>query len=142
MGARKTNGIDKKRAVRAVYQPTVQPDFGVGFHTRTRAPIRYESRQFCANGKHDFIYLSSYLHDAEFRLDEIRMWKMSLAIPVRRARWELYRELDELLEIPSEVTVWALKSLDIHLGAPFTATKGFLKKPKLIMQSLEYVSGD
>lgn len=60
-------------------------------------------------------------------------------IPCRRARWELFRHLDDLLYISSEITISSATSFDVDLGAAFTLTKGFLRKPKLIVSSLEYV---
>jgi len=143
MKAKKLRGKQKRGGVHeGGYQPDTQPDFGSNFHTQSRTPIRYETRQACANGRHDLIYLSSYIHDAEFRIDEIRQRGRSAVIPLRRARWELYKQTNELPCVQSELTVSAVKSLDVQLGAPFTATKKFLRNPQLTIFSLEYISDD
>ena len=129
----------RRTVLKSRYQPTTQPDFGGSFHTENRAPLRYETRRFCANGKHDVIYISSYIHDAEFRLDSIYERGRSVVIPCRRVRWELFRHVDELLYISSEITISSVTSFDVDLGAAYTLTKAFLRKPQLIVSSLEYV---
>ena len=42
-------------------------EFGRFFHTKAKSPIRYQTRAG-ANYYHDLVYISSYLHDAEFKL--------------------------------------------------------------------------
>jgi hypothetical protein len=114
----------------------MQEDFGVFFHTESDKPVRYASRPFSANCRHDLIYLSSYLHDAEFRMDEVQCHRRTVTIKLNRARWELWRKLNELIFIPSELTIRSVKSMRIELGAEYHFTRKFLRKPDLRIFSL------
>jgi len=100
---------------KSLHQPESQPDFGAEFHTESLAPICYERRILHANGRHDIIFLSSYLHDGTFRLDQLRLRRKTLVIPLDRARWELFRKLDELKSIRSELKITHVASLRIEL---------------------------
>src|SRR5215470_314073 len=93
------------------YQPEMHEDFGFSFHTESDKPVRYASRPLSANGRHDLIFLSSYLHDAEFRMDQIQKHGKTVTIKLNRARWELERKLNELIFIPSELTIRPVKSM-------------------------------
>jgi len=68
------------------------------------APIRYETRQ-PPNRRHDVIYLTSYIDDATFRIDELVLRGQSLVFSMKRERWELNREVGDLAYVPSELTI-------------------------------------
>jgi hypothetical protein len=97
------------------HQPETQPDFGSEFHTESLAPIRYVRWIGHANGRHDIIFISSYMHDGTFRLDQVNLRRKTLVVPLDRARWELFRKLDELKSIRSELTITRVSSLRIEL---------------------------
>lgn len=124
------------------YQPQQQPDFGIGFHTDSEAPILYERRWQPGNMHHDIIYLSSYVHDAEFRLDEMRFEGSRLTIPLKRARWELDRALGgDLRYIPSSLTISPVLSFRLELAHESLLARDFLRNPKLIIFRLRVISG-
>ena len=54
---------------------------------------------------HDLVFLSSYIHDARFKIKEVRLRGKKLQIPLERDRWERYKSLGELECIPSLLTV-------------------------------------
>jgi hypothetical protein len=117
----------------------MQVDFGAFFHTEDDKPVRYASRPFSANGRHDLIFLSSYLHDAEFRMDQIQRHGKTVTIKLNRARWELDRKLNEVIFIPSELTIRPVWSMWMELGADYHFTRQFLRKPDLRIFSLTAV---
>jgi hypothetical protein len=124
------------------YQPQTQPDFGTGFHTDSDAPVLYERRWQLGNMHHDIIYLSSYVHDAEFRLDEMRFDRSRLTIPLKRARWELDRALGgDLRYIPSQLTVSPVLSLRLELSHESLLARDFLRNPKVIIFRLRTIAG-
>jgi hypothetical protein len=118
------------------YQPEMHVDFGASFHTENDKPVRYASRPFLANGRHDLIFLSSYVHDAEFRMDEIQRRGKTVTLKLDRARWELERKLNELVTIPSDLTIRPVKSMWVELGAGHYFTRKFLRKPEMTIFSL------
>ncbi len=120
------------------YQPELQIDFGAFFHAQNDAPVRYTNRPM-ANGRHDLIFLSSYIHDAEFRMDQVQRRGRSVLIPLNRVRWELYRKLDDLIGIPSELTIRPVKSMRIELAAQYHCEKKFLREPMLRISRLTAV---
>src|SRR5437667_11414408 len=107
----KPNGLRKyevpeERPLRSVakkrHQPAEPIDFGTGFHTDNHAPIRYETRH-SPDRRHGVIYISSYIHDAAFRIDELGLRGKSLFLSLNRSRWELYRTIGVLVHIRSEL---------------------------------------
>lgn len=121
------------------HQPESQPDFGAEFHTESLAPICYERRIGHANGRHDIIFLSSYVHDGTFRLDQVRLRQKTLVIPLERARWELFRKLDELKSIRSELKITHVLSLRMELTDDALGEK-FFQNPQVIISSLQFVT--
>lgn len=114
----------------------IQPDFGADFHTDSEAPICYRRRIYPGNGLHDVIFISSYLHDSTFRLDQVRLQRRTLRIPLNRARWELYRKLNELKSIRSELTITRVVSLKVELDEQLIGGD-FYKRPKMIIRGLQ-----
>jgi hypothetical protein len=141
----KPNGLEKQgvpgeRPLRPVvkrrYQPAEQMIFGTGFHTDSLAPIRYETR-YPPNRQHDVIYISSYIHDATFRIDEMEMRRKSLFLPLNRARWELHQATGDLTHIRSELTISRVVSLRLELDHFSRLQKRFLRAPKVIIFRLQ-----
>lgn len=124
---------------KSLHQPESQPDFGAEFHTESLGPICYERRIFHANGRHDIIFLSSYLHDGTFRLDQLRLRRKTLVIPLDRERWELFRKLDELKSIRSELKITHVASLRIELTDDALGAE-FFQNPQLIISSLQLIT--
>ena len=122
------------------HQPESQPDFGAEFHTESLAPVCYERRIGHGNGWHDFIFLSSYTHDATFRLDQVRLRQKTLVIPMERARWELYRKLNELKSISSQLTITHVLSFKLELNDSHVLGGEFYQKPQLIIRTLQCIS--
>ena len=122
------------------HQPESQPDFGAEFHTESLAPVCYERRIGHGNGWHDFIFLSSYTHDATFRLDQVRLRQKTLVIPMERARWELFRKLDELKSIRSQLTITHVLSFKLELSDLQDLSGKFYQKPQLIIAGLQCIS--
>ncbi|HEV2962668.1 MAG TPA: hypothetical protein VG649_12635 [Candidatus Angelobacter sp.] len=137
------HGVSEERPLRSVakrqYQPAEQIDFGTGFHTDSHAPIRYETR-YGPNRQHDVFYLSSYIHDATFRIDELDLRRKSLFLPLNRDRWELYRGVGDLVSIRSELTISRVVSLRLELGHSSLLRKKFLRAPKVTIFHLHTVS--
>jgi hypothetical protein len=123
------------------HQPNTQPDFGAAFHTDSQAPIHYERRWQAGNHRHDIIYISSYIHDATFRLDEIRWRGKSLTIPLNRARWELYGGVGDLVFIRSELIISPVISFRLELANRYMLRNKFLQSPELTVSRLQDVSG-
>jgi hypothetical protein len=124
------------------HQPAEQMDFGAGFHTDNHAPIRYETR-YPPNRRHDVIYLSSYIHDATFRIDELDLRGKSLVLSLNRARWELYRAMGnvDLVYIRSELTISRVVSLQLELSRLLQLRKKFLRAPEVIIFKMQILSG-
>jgi hypothetical protein len=80
------------------------PDFGTYFHTKSSSPIDFTSR-IPPNLFHDLLFLSSYIRDARFRIERIRLRGKTLKIPMERDRWELYERLGQLESISSQLTI-------------------------------------
>lgn len=69
-----------------------QPDFSRLFReTFAGSPkkISYEVRTNGSNMYHDVVFLSSLVHDARFRLADIRLKRRRLTIPLERDCWEI-----------------------------------------------------
>lgn len=138
-----THGVPEERPVRSVakkrYQPAKQINFGTGFHTDGHAPIRYETRN-PPSRRHDVIYLSSYIHDAEFRIDEMELRRKTLLLPLNRARWELDRGSGDLTYIRSELTISQVVWLRLELDHFSQLQKEFLRAPKVVIFRLQALS--
>jgi hypothetical protein len=80
------------------------PDFGTYFHTKSLSPIDFTCRT-PPNLFHDLVFLSSYVHDAQFRIERIRLRGKTLKIPMERDRWELYENLGRLESVSSQLTI-------------------------------------
>jgi|SRR5947209_9840630 len=124
------------------HQPAEQMDFGAGFHTDNHAPIRYETR-YSPNRRHDVVYLSSYIHDATFRIDELDLRGKSLVLSLNRARWELDRAMGDvnLVYIRSELTISRVVSLQLELSRLLQLQKKFLRAPEVIIFKMQTLSG-
>ena len=120
------------------HQPQSQPDFGTEFHTESLAPVCYE-RRIGANGLHDIIFISSYIHDGIFSLDQVRLRRKTLVIPMERARWELFRKLDELKSIRSQLTITHVLSFKVELSDLLVLREKFYKGPQLIIAGLQCI---
>jgi hypothetical protein len=69
-----------------------QPDFFHLFRETFAGPprkVRYEIRTGDSNMYHDVIFLSSLVHDARFRLADVRLKRGRLTIPLERDCWEI-----------------------------------------------------
>jgi hypothetical protein len=121
------------------HQPESQPDFGAEFHSESLAPICYEGRIGQANGRHDIIFLSSYIHDGTFRLDQVSLRRKTLVIPLERDRWELFRKLNELKSIRSELRITHVLSLRMELTDDALGGK-FFQNPQVIISNLQLVT--
>src|SRR4051812_18405754 len=69
-----------------------QPDFFQLFRETFAGPprkIRYEIRTTDSNMYHDVVFLSSLIHDARFRLADVRLKRGRLTIPLERDCWEV-----------------------------------------------------
>ena len=111
------------------YQPIDMADFGASIHTTSVAPLLYVMRQPSGNSRHDVVFVSSYLHDATFRVDEIRLHRRTLTIPLVRHRWELYRHFDNLFPISSEVKITKVLSYYLELSDNCCDRKFFRSHP-------------
>ncbi len=105
-----------KKSKSAEYQPANMVDFGTSFHTTSLAPVLYEARCWGANGLHDIVFISSYVHDATFRADEIRLRRGTFSLSLERARWELFKHLNELLATPSQLIITGVVSYSLELS--------------------------
>ena len=68
-----------------------QPNFALIFRQTFAGPpkkVRYEIRSD-SNRYHDVIFLSSLIHDARFRLADVRLRRGRLTIPLERDCWEI-----------------------------------------------------
>ncbi len=70
-------------------QPNFTKIFREYFGT-TATKVRYSVRKDC-NRIHDFVFLSSLVHDARFKRKDIVIRGKRLIIPVERDCWELWR---------------------------------------------------
>jgi len=109
-------------------------------HTDDHAPIRYQTRH-PPDRRDDVIYLRSYIHGATFRIDELDLRGKSLIFPLNRARWELYQAIGDLTHIRSELTISRLVSLRLELNHFSLLRKNFLRKPELIISTLQTLDG-
>ena len=80
------------------------PDFERYFHTKSISPIDFTCRT-PPNLFHDLVILQSYIHDARFRIDRVRLRGKTLKIPMERDRWELYKSLGKLQCISCDLTI-------------------------------------
>jgi hypothetical protein len=65
----------------------MQPDFSKLFHTDKVAPLHFRVRSGACY-VHDVQFLSSYLHDARFSLDDVMKHAKKLSIALNRDCWE------------------------------------------------------
>jgi hypothetical protein len=118
-----------------------QPDFGADFYADNAAPIRYHANRYrLGNFRHDIVYLSSYIHDAEVRLDELRLRRKSLVIPLNRARWELDRGVGDLAYIRSKLTISPVLSVSLELNHTCFLQKTFFHAPTVVISKLQNIS--
>ena len=75
-----------------------QIEFNKLFFQTKYQPLEYSLRTD-ANGRHDVIFLDSYLHDARIFLNRITFKKGNLIVPLERTCWELFsgRGLNDVL---------------------------------------------
>ena len=69
-----------------------QPDFFRLFREAFAGPpkkVSYEARTNGSNMYHDVVFLSSLVHDARFRLADVRLKRGRLTIPLERDCWEI-----------------------------------------------------
>ncbi|MGH9689023.1 MAG: hypothetical protein ACRD5K_18270 [Candidatus Acidiferrales bacterium] len=90
------------------------PDFGKYFHTKNRSPIAFVCRD-TPNLFHDIVFMASYLHDAEFGLEDVRRTGKVLRIVMQRDRWELYKLDGDLESIASELVISPVAAVKWHL---------------------------
>ncbi len=109
-------------------------DFRSYFQTTSTDPIEFSSRP-PPNLVHDLYYLSSYIHDAEFHIEQVQLRGNRLHIPMKRCRWELYDVAGNLETISSRLTIrpvdsitWELKGPDVSTGNLSQATKFIINR--------------
>jgi len=112
-----------------------QPDFGVHFHTDAPTPIDYESRSG-PNLCHDIVYLASYIHDARFKIEHVKLHRTTLTIPLERDRWELYKSRGRLGSVKSHLTICPALSILWELSGPLTARGGISRVRELFVKDL------
>ena len=66
-----------------------QIEFNKLFYAKTYVPLDYFLRSD-SNGRHDEIFLNSYLHDAKLFLNTITLKTGRMAISLQRIAWELW----------------------------------------------------
>src|SRR5271163_3614106 len=91
------------------------PDFSSFFRSETVEPLRFEVRGG-SNFVHDIQFLSSYLHDARFTTEDVRVDENGkLTIAFNRDCWELgftkHEGYTELHTANSELTVEPVSDL-------------------------------
>ena len=87
------------------------PDFGMYFHTDSPSPIDFTCRT-PPNLFHDLVFLQSYIHDARFKVEKIRLRNKTLQIPMERDRWERYKSLGKLESISCDLKISPVFSID------------------------------
>lgn len=80
------------------------PDFGKYFRTNSRGPIDFVCREV-PNLLHDLVFLRSYLHDASFEINKIRLAGKTLCVPMQRDRWERYKVSRELESVAAKLVI-------------------------------------
>ncbi len=86
-----------------------QPDFGSFFHRTTPTKVKYQLR-FNANLFHDVVYLTSYIHDARFKIESIKHERKRLVIPIERDCWELCFDTPHgLMTAESKLTIFPVE---------------------------------
>jgi hypothetical protein len=100
------------------------------FHTSDPSPIDFTCREG-ANFFHDLVFLGSYIHDARFKIGEIRAQAKTLLIPLERDRWERYKSLGRLEPVPCLLTVSPVLSIEWE-------SKGKLARKGRVPQAEEF----
>jgi hypothetical protein len=80
------------------------PDFGKYFRTNSRSPIDFECRD-APNLLHDLVFLRSFIHDASFEINKIRLSGKTLRIPMQRDRWERYKPSRKLESVAAKLVI-------------------------------------
>ncbi len=88
----------------------LQLNFTSHFKTDDPTPIDYLSRPM-PNLYHDIFYLSSYIHDARFKMRNVTLLGKKLVIPLQRDRWELFEKRKNLQTIASRLIICPVLSL-------------------------------
>ena len=92
-----------------------KPDFGQWFHQTNMDLILYKTRSGC-NYHHDLFYISSYIHDSEFYIKNIKLHNKKLHILLDRIRWELFKAKNELISQRSKLIIHNVKSFRLELS--------------------------
>jgi hypothetical protein len=104
-------------------------NFGDYFQTDNKEPIDFSGRH-PPNLQHDLFYLSSYIHDAEFLIEQVQLKEKTLLIPMQRSRWELYDSLGGLEVIDSVLAIEDVEEITWEL------LDNRLKRDKFIVRNI------
>ena len=106
-------------------------------------PMCSRTRPFwAASGRHDIDYISSLVHDAEFKLEDIYESDQWLVIPIDRQRWELPHEAEiPAIHVRSELLVGPVKWWTVELAGRSFLGKDFLHLPELTIFGIQCSMG-
>lgn len=85
-------------------------NFTTAFIKRKIERLYFKTRRN-ANYLHEIVFLSSYLHDSTFRLEDLVFKKGMVEIPLRRDCWEYWPSLRCLPGCQSILTISGVRSL-------------------------------
>jgi len=94
------------------------------FQTDSKDPIDFSCRH-PPNLQHDLLYLSSYIHDATFPINQVELREKRLSIPMERSRWELYDSLGTLETIRSVLAIEQVEEIAWQLTENLSAADNF-----------------
>ena len=110
-------------------------DFGQFFHTSQYSPIDFQIRGG-ADGRHDAIYLGSYLHDARFKLADVRRQAKRLTIELQRDTWETYHKTGDMKLVACRLTVEPVASVRWRFGHRLASIVADLSDAELTIADL------
>jgi hypothetical protein len=107
-------------------------------------PARLRTRALWTGaGQHDVVYISSWVHDAIFRLSDVYESGQWLVIPIDRERQELPKEKDEeATRVRSEILLGPLKWWTLEFAGRLFISKEWLHEPSIVIFGLQSSSGE
>jgi len=94
------------------------------FQTDSKDPVDFAGR-YPPNLQHDLLYLSSYIHDATFPINQVELREKRLSVPMERSRWELYDSLGTLETIRSVLAIEHVEEMSWQLAENLSAVRIF-----------------